>query len=298
MGSAVRRAMPERLKASPERYPAASRLIDIAIINWNTAAAAVGAAGSFAPSDGVETYVTVVDNRSSDDQREVLEAGGRDGGFETLLADRNLGFGAAANLALRRGNAPLVCVSNADVVPEPTAVAELVRVALDTADAGMVGPAFAGGTQHYHSALPGPIALLARSFVGSAGARPLPSPAPGEVVEVGQVSGACFVMRREVWEEVGGFDERYFLWYEDVDLAKRLHDLGRRNLVVGSAGVRHAGAASFAQVDPRTAQAIRLASLRRYTEEHHSKLMPVARPLLRVARALRARGASASPPQP
>jgi N-acetylglucosaminyl-diphospho-decaprenol L-rhamnosyltransferase len=273
-------------------------LIDIAIINWNTAAAAVGAARSFAASEGVEPNVTVVDNRSSDDQREVLEAGGRDGGFEALLADRNLGFGAAANFALRRGSAPLVCVSNADVVPEPTAVAELARVALGAADAGMVGPAFAGGTQHYHSALPGPVALLARSFVGSAGARPLPSPAPGDIAEVGQASGACFVMRRDAWEEVGGFDERYFLWYEDVDLAKRLHDLGRRNLVVGSAAVRHAGAASFAQVDPRTAQAIRLASLRLYIEKHHSELMPIARPLLQASQALRARGATASPPQP
>jgi N-acetylglucosaminyl-diphospho-decaprenol L-rhamnosyltransferase len=273
-------------------------LIDIAIINWNTAAAAVGAARSFAASEGVEPNVTVVDNRSSDDQREMLEAAARDGGFEALLADRNLGFGAAANFALRRGSAPLVCVSNSDVVAEPTAAAELARVALATADAGMVGPAFAGGTQHYHSVLPGPIALLARSFVGSAGVRPLPSPAPGDVAEVGQVSGACFAMRREVWEEVGSFDERYFLWYEDVDLAKRLHDSGRRNLVVGSATVRHPGAASFAQIDPRTTQAIRLASLRRYIEKHHSELMPVARPLLLAARALRARGAGASPPQP
>jgi N-acetylglucosaminyl-diphospho-decaprenol L-rhamnosyltransferase len=270
-------------------------LVDVAIINWNTAPAALRAAESFAASRGVEATVTVVDNHSAADQRRLLEARAGDPRFRILLGERNLGFGAAANLALRGGSAPLVCVSNADVVPEPGALAALAAVALETADAGMVGPVFAGGTQHYHAPLPSRTALLARTFVGSAGSRPGPSPAPGQVVPVGQVSGACFVVRREVWETLGGFDEGYFLWYEDVDLARRLHDRGRRNLVVGSAHTEHGGAASFAQVDPRTAQAIRLASLRRYTETHHAELMPLARPLLWAAGAVRARGAAAPP---
>jgi N-acetylglucosaminyl-diphospho-decaprenol L-rhamnosyltransferase len=270
-------------------------LIDVAIINWNTAPAAIGAARSFAASTDVDARVIVVDNRSAAEQRRQLEQAGADGRFELLPSPRNLGFGAAANLALREGSAPLVCVSNSDVEPEPGALAALAAVALETPDIGMVGPVFAGGTQHYHARLPSRSALLARSFMGAAGSRPLPSPAAGQVVPIGQVSGACFVMRRQVWEQVGGFDEGYFLWYEDVDLAKRLVDLGRRNLVVGSARVRHTGAASFVQINPRTAQAIRLASLRRYIGQHHPGLMPVARPLLGVAGELRARGAAELP---
>lgn len=265
-------------------------MIDVAIINWNTVPAAISAAQSFAASEGVEAAVTIVDNRSTEEQRRLFADHGD--GFGLILAERNLGFGAAANLALGKGGAPLVCVSNADVVPAPSALAELAAVALETADAGMVGPSFSGGTQHYHAALPGRAALLARTFAGSAGTRPAPSPSPGEVLAVGQVSGACFVMRREVWEEVGGFDEGYFLWYEDVDLARRLVDRGRRNLVVGAARAEHAGAASFVQLDPRTAQAIRLASLRRYIERHEPGLLPLAAPLLRASGAIRARGAA------
>jgi N-acetylglucosaminyl-diphospho-decaprenol L-rhamnosyltransferase len=275
-------------------------LIDVAIINWNTAPAAIGAARAFSASVGIESRVTVVDNHSAAPQRRLLEEGegtGRaeDRGFELLLCERNLGFGAAANLALRDGRAPLVCVSNSDVVPEPEALAALAEVALGTADAGMVGPVFAGGTQDYHAPLPGRAALLARTFAGSAGGRPAPNPAPGQVAPIGQVSGACFVVRRQVWEELGGFDEGYFLWYEDVDLAARLHDRGRRNLIVGSARVEHGGAASFVQVPPRTAQAIRLASLRRYIERHQPGLLPLARPLLWASGKLRARGAAALP---
>jgi N-acetylglucosaminyl-diphospho-decaprenol L-rhamnosyltransferase len=271
-------------------------LIDVAIINWNTAAAAIGAAAAFAASDGIEARVTVVDNRSREDQRRTLAEAAAEGPFEILLGERNLGFGAAANLALREGSSPLVCVSNADIVPAPSALAALAAVAEGNDDAGMVGPTYVGGDRRYHAQLPGRAALLARGFVGGAGSRPLPSPAPGRVVPIGQVSGACFVMRRQVWEAVGGFDEGYFLWYEDVDLAKRLSDRGRRNLVVGDARVEHGGAASFLQVDPRTAQAIRLASLRRYTQRHHPGLMPLARPLFWTAGALRARGAPRRPP--
>jgi N-acetylglucosaminyl-diphospho-decaprenol L-rhamnosyltransferase len=272
-------------------------LIDVAIINWNTVPAAISAAKAFAASEEVEAKVTVVDNLSRPQQRRLFDSRHLDPRIEVLLAERNLGFGGGANLALRDGQAPLVCVSNADVIASPSALAKLQQVALGAADAGMVGPVFAGGTQHYHSQLPTRAALLARSFVGSAGRRRPRAPSEGEVVQIGQVSGACFVMRRDAWEEVGGFDEGYFLWYDDVDLAKRLVDRGRHNLIVGAATVGHAGAASFEQIDPQTAQAIRLDSLQRYIEKHNPELLPVARPLLRASRAIRARGARPFPAQ-
>jgi N-acetylglucosaminyl-diphospho-decaprenol L-rhamnosyltransferase len=267
-------------------------VVDVAIINWNTAGAALEAAESLSTAEGVSTRVTVVDNLSAEAERELLRRRAEPGRFELILPDRNLGFGSAANLALSRGSADLVCVSNADAAPSPTALRELAEVATDRPDAGMVGPAFEGRTHRYHAALPGPTTLLARIFVGSAGTRGAPNPAPGEVAEVGQASGAFFVMRRQAWEELGGFDERFFLWYEDVDLAKRALDAGRRNLVVGSAVVGHTGAASFEQLDPRIAQAMRLDSLGAYIGKHHRRLAPLARPLLALSRTIRARGAS------
>jgi N-acetylglucosaminyl-diphospho-decaprenol L-rhamnosyltransferase len=111
------------------------------------------------------------------------------------------------------------------------------------------------------------------------------------VAEVGQPSGACFVVAREVWEAMGGLDEGFFLWYEDVDLAKRLHDAGYRNLIAGAARVGHAGAEAFVQIDRREQQAIRLRSVERYIRLHHPRAMPVAAPLLRLSRRLRAGGA-------
>jgi len=264
--------------------------IDVAVVNWNTAGAALAAASAYLASAGVEPRVTIVDNDSRPEQREQLRDGCPEG-VRLELSDENLGYGRAANRALREGRAGLVCVSNADVLPEPGALAALAAAAEAEPRAGMVGPVFGGDTDRYHAALPGTATMLARIFVGSFGERPQPSPPPGEVSEVGQPSGACFVVRREVWEQAGGFDEGFFLWYEDVDLAQRLHDSGCRNLVAGSARVGHAGAEAFVQIDPRRQQAIRLSSVERYIRLHHHRAMPIAAPLLRLSRRLRAGGA-------
>ena len=261
----------------------------MAIVNWNTADAALAAARAYLASAGVEARVTIVDNDSRPEQQELLRAGcPRDVRLD--LREENVGYGTAANLALRDGDGELVCISNADVLPDPDALAALAEVA-GQPRAGMVGPVFGGDTDRYHAALPGAATMLVRIFAGSFGERPQPSPAPGEVTEVGQPSGACFVVRRELWERLGGFDEGFFLWYEDVDLAQRMRDDGHRNLVAGDARVGHIGAEAFAQVDSRRQQAIRLRSVERYIRLHHRRMAPIAAPLLRLSRRLRAGGA-------
>jgi N-acetylglucosaminyl-diphospho-decaprenol L-rhamnosyltransferase len=272
---------------SPDAPPPA---IDVAIVNWNTAEAAIAAAEAYLASEEVEVGVTIIDNDSRPEQRELL-SGGCPAGVRLELSEENLGYGRAANLALRGGSAELVCVSNADVLAKPAALAAMAQVIHQEPLAGMVGPVFGGDTDRYHAALPGTATMLARIFAGSFGEQPQPSPAPGAVAEVGQPSGACFVVARETWKAFGGFDEGFFLWYEDVDLAKRLHDAGYRNLIAGSARVGHAGAEAFVQIDPREQQAIRLRSVERYIRLHHAKAMPIAAPLLRLSRRLRAGGA-------
>jgi N-acetylglucosaminyl-diphospho-decaprenol L-rhamnosyltransferase len=261
---------------------ASQTAIDVAIVTWNTAAVALEAARAYLASAGVEARVTIVDNDSTAAERGKLEEGVPNG-VALDLADSNLGYGSAANRALAGGSAELVCVSNADVRPEPEALAELAAVALERPRPGMVGPALEGEEDIYHAELPGPVALLGQIFAGSFMRRPVASPAPGVVRPAGQPSGACFVIRRETWEALGGFDDGFFLWYEDVDLAKRLDEAGYENLLVGSARVGHAAARSFNQLDRRTMQSIRRPSLRRYIEKHHPRLAPVAAPLFRIS---------------
>jgi len=261
--------------------------IDVVIVNWNTAEAAIEAADVYLRSDAVEARVTVIDNASQQEQRRLLEEGCPEEA-RLVLHEENLGYGRAANLALGDGTAELVCVSNADVLPEPRALATLAAVAQKEPRAGMVGPAFGGKTDRYHSRLPTEIAMLGRIFAGSFARGPVPPPAPGEVKAVGQPSGACFMMHRDTWELMQGFDDGFFLWYEDVDLAKRLHDEGYRNLVVGSARVGHPGASSFVQIERPRLRAIRLVSVERYIHKHHPRLSTITPLLLGLSKRLRA----------
>jgi N-acetylglucosaminyl-diphospho-decaprenol L-rhamnosyltransferase len=215
-----------------------------------------------------------------------------------VLHEENLGYGRAANLALADGSAGLVCVSNADVLPERDALTTLAAVSEGEAQVGMVGPAFGGKTDRYHSRLPTGVTMAGRIFAGTFSRGPVPPPAPGEVKAVGQPSGACFVMQRDTWDSMQGFDDGFFLWYEDVDLAKRLHDQGYRNLVVGSAKVGHAGASSFVQIDRPLLRAMRLVSVQRYIGKHHRRLATFTPLLLGLSKRLRATAPMTPSPRP
>ncbi|MFP5387965.1 MAG: glycosyltransferase family 2 protein [Thermoleophilia bacterium] len=271
--------------------------IDVVIVNWNTAEAAIEAAEAYLRSDSVEARVTVADNASAPEQRRLLEKGCPEG-VRLVLHEENLGYGRAVNLALGDGSAGLVCVSNADVLPEPDALTTLAAVAEGEMRAGMVGPAFGGHTDRYHSRLPSATTMLGRIFAGKFSRGPVPPPTPGEVKEVGQPSGACFVMRRETWAHMEGFDDDFFLWYEDVDLAKRLHDQGYRNLVVGSARVGHAGASSFVQIDRPLLRAMRLDSVQRYIDKHHRGLSTFTPLLVGLSTHIRATAPMTPRPRP
>jgi len=248
--------------------------VDIAIINWNTSRQAVEAARAFARSEGVEVQVRVLDNASTPEQRRDLKAAQE---FATVIeSGENLGFGRAANLALAEGDSKYVLVSNADVIPEPTAVTGLVQAFQSRPRSGLVGVVLEG-TSAYHDRLPGPVTLLIRTLLGGFNRKAVLPPERGMMIEVGQPAGACFLTSREVWKEVGGFDEGFFLWYEDVDLAKRVSDLGYENLITGDARVRHTGGESLSSIDPDVADRIRVSSLHLYAMKHHPATARVIR---------------------
>ncbi len=131
---------------------------------------------------------------------------------------RPLGFGANHNRALAGGAEPFVCILNPDVrlLPGADPLAALVAAARRPG----VGCAYpvqldgAGRVQDSERALPTPAALWRRRVLGRAEAR------------VDWVNAACLVLPRAVWEAVGGFDERYHMYCEDVDLSLRLRLAG------------------------------------------------------------------------
>ena len=193
--------------------------------------------------------VVVVDNGSVDGSTVAAQAAVE--GLDVLVPGSNLGYGAAANRGVAATTAPLILVCNPDLEVPAAAVAALAT-ALDADSArALVGPLIRTSTgERYPSARQFP------SMIDAAGHALLGIFAPdnrftrnyqrseldGAAVEirtVDWVSGACFLVRRSAFEQVGGFDESYFMYAEDVDLCWRLGHAGWRVMYAPTAEVTH-----------------------------------------------------------
>ncbi len=176
--------------------------------------------------------VVVVDNGSRDGS--VARATARFPDLEVVTPGRNLGYGAAANRGVAATTAPLIVVSNPDLEVRPGTLASLTDALDHHPRWALVGPLIRTSSgdrypsaRHFPSLVDaGGHALLGifapdNRFTKSYQRSELDQ-ATGDPIEVDWVSGACFLVRRPAFEEVGGFDEAYFMYLEDVDLCWRM----------------------------------------------------------------------------
>lgn len=184
-------------------------------------------------AEGIEDVV-VADNDSSDGSTWALSESDPDA--RVVATGANLGYGAAANRGAAVATGELLLVCNSDVVVEPGTVKALAGALAGDDRVGIVGPAVENvdGTLYPSPRrFPDLVVAVGHAFLGRV--------APGNrftrryrmldfdrarAAAVDWVSGACFLARRRAWEEVGGFDEAYFMYVEDVDLCWRARRAG------------------------------------------------------------------------
>jgi len=177
-----------------------------------------------------------------------------DAGAEYLPMTSNLGYGGAMNTAAAAlpSDVEWILVSNPDVLLGPGCMDELVRIGNEDPTIGAVGPAIhnSDGTL-YPSARAVPSlrtgighAMFVNLWTGNPWTRAYrrDSEAEPERRDAGWLSGACVLVRRSAFEQLGGFDPAYFMYFEDVDLGFRLGKSGYRNVYAPSANVTHSGA--------------------------------------------------------
>jgi GT2 family glycosyltransferase len=214
----------------------------------------------------------------------------------------NVGFGAAANQAATRTNAPLLWLVNPDAVVKPGAFVALRETLAADSSCAIAAPQLLnldGTTQESARGEPtawtglfGRHGLLTKWFPDAAGARrnlrARDLVASGvESSAIDWAMGACLLIRRDVFDRVGGFDERFFLYWEDADLCRRIRDLGFVIRYVPRARVVHAGAASSRTVRRFAIRAFhRSAYLYYATHTVRSRWHP-ARPLAWIALTVR-----------
>lgn len=208
----------------------------------------IGGALRSLPTARLATTV-VVDNASTDDTVVVAEAVG-DPAVTVVRNEHNVGFGAGNNVGLRAAPPTRwIAFVNPDAVVTAETLAALVTYLDAHPSAALVAPRLTKSGAPISSAgrLP-TVAGLLRSQLPNPVRLLFPErrhpPTYDRSGPVGQVEGACMVADRAALEAIGGFDERYFLFFEESDLAKRLAAAGRTVDLVATVFAEHAVGAS------------------------------------------------------
>lgn len=247
----------------------------VVVVNYNTRELLVQCLSSVERE--LPDELIAIDNASSDGSQEWVREKFPD---VTLLANSgNPGYAAAANEAMRATQAPFVLLLNADTKVVAGSLRAAVDYMISHPRAGLVGPLLRstdGTRQRSIFPFPGTLAwLLENNPIG-----PILSVVPAarkrmlrfveaEARTVPWVLGAAMLIRREAYDATSGFDESYFMYYEEVDFCFRLWEAGWEVHYAPTAEVVHVGAASTSQV--RTAMAVRhFESTRRFYRRHYS----------------------------
>jgi GT2 family glycosyltransferase len=230
--------------------------LTVAVVSWNTRELLGRCLAALEPAaaEGL-AEVWVVDNGSADGSPELVRE--RFGWTRLEARSDNLGFGRAVNLVAERTKTPWVAAANADVEVSTGALRALLAAGERHPRAGVLAPRLAlpdGAIQHTVHPFPTlPVAVAVASGAG----RAVPGLGAALCLEgrwdpfrsrdVDWAHGALLAVRREAWDEVGGFDASQWLYAEDLDLCWRMARAGWTTRYVAEAEARHHVSAATSQ---------------------------------------------------
>ena len=226
---------------------------------------------------GLSFEICAIDNASRDQSAEAIARAFP--AVQLIASPQNLGFGAANNRGFEKTTGEFLFLLNSDAFVKPGAVRKLVEFLRERGDVGAVGPRLLnadGSLQASCWKFPSP----ARCWIEAVGiARFLSShPQLGDYYrwahddtrEVDFVIGAALMVRRAVYEQVGGFDENFFLYAEETDWQKRMTRAGWKVVFTPDAVVTHLGGASGANEKSKVSKLF-WEGQERYILKHHGR---------------------------
>jgi len=225
------------------------------LVTYNTRDLALTALGDLEPQ--LRAYpgsrIVVVDNASGDGTAAAIAERFPDVTLDPSAS--NLGFGRAVNHGARGAATRWLLLVNPDLRIDAGSLKALVETARERPGHGLYGGRFIDVDRQTGedsvAVLPSIVQLLGYATGAAPIARrlgrrskPRKAAAAEQPTEVDALPGTFLLIETDAWREVGGFDERYFMYSEDLDLSVRIAKTGRRPLFVPAALVHHAGGAS------------------------------------------------------
>lgn len=273
-------------------------VVTVVIVSYNTCELTLRCLEAVCPQiESVGGEIIVVDNASGDDS--VQKIRDRFPNVQVVESAENLGFGPANNVGFAHARGSHLLLLNSDAFVQPGAVAALVAYLRSHPTVGVVGPRLLnadGSTQRSCFRYPTP----GLAWLENLGISRLFPPrsrwgdyrrwAHDQQGPVEWAVGACLLVRREAYEQVGGFDPRFFMYAEETDWQKRIVEAGWEIHFSPSAEVVHLGGASGASDRPRI-NGYFFDSLDRYMLKHHGRAgLVLLRLAMSVGSAVRAAG--------
>jgi GT2 family glycosyltransferase len=225
----------------------------------------------------------LVDNQSGDGSLDHFAAQGWDERVHLIAAPRNGGYGYGINLAVQHACAGVeppefIYVLNSDAFTDAGTLPHLLAALEADPQAGVAGSRIHGPdgqtqvTAFRFPSFLGELEQTARFGVLSRALSPftIPMDEPAQTAEVDWVSGTSLLIRRRVFEDTGGFDERYFLYFEETDFCRQAQARGWKVIYVAGAPITHLGSVSTGMADgARRMPRYWFESRHRYLLKHH-----------------------------
>lgn len=233
-------------------------MIDIVVVNWNSGLNLCVCVDSILGNFGCEiSNLIIVDNLSIDNSLSIIE---KNKNFNIINSGGNLGFGKACNLGAQQAQSEYLLFLNPDAAVYPGTLEKTLALMQDPAhaDVGICGVQLVDESGHVSRScarFPTPWGFVAHA-VGLDKLFPrighFMAEWPHDITrDVDQVIGAFFMVRRELFESLGGFDERFFVYFEEVDFSYRARQAGWRSVYLADVQAFHAGGGTSNQVKAR-----------------------------------------------
>jgi GT2 family glycosyltransferase len=239
------------------------------------------------PAPSITHEIIVVDNQSNDGS---AAAARRWPHVRVIEAGSNLGFARANNIGIRASTGTLLLLLNNDTIVPPGAIDRLVAELDRHPEAAVIGPRLVDGrgrAELSFGPMLGPLNELRQKILFRGHLKGVPvvsgivERATRQAHAPAWVSGACLLVRRPDAEAAGLFDERYFMYTEDVDFCAAIRTRGRKILFTPDVEIVHLRGRSAASAPVETQRAYRRSQLAFY-EKHHPAWAPLLRLYLRL----------------